>query len=122
VLAPGHAVASLPPGPVEVLRAETATAAGPLEARIARPPAAEWTAVGVDDGALATQAALTGGAVLSGPDDVAAVLAARRPAGGWPAAPLFALLAVALALADAALWAGFRVRRPVVLSAGSPTT
>ncbi len=110
-LAPGHAVAPLPAGPVEVLRAETATAAAPLETRIARPPAAEASAVGVDAPALAAQAALTDGAVLSGPEDVAPVLAARRPTGGWPAAPLFALAALALALGDAALWAGFRPRR-----------
>jgi Mg-chelatase subunit ChlD len=123
VEAPGHAVAALPPGPVEILRVEADTAAGPVLGRVARPPSPEVAAVGVDAAAVAAQAALTGGAVLRAPEDVSAVLAARRRTGGWPTAPVLALLALALAVADAAAWAGVRIRRSTqVRAVPTPTT
>ncbi|MCB9524403.1 MAG: BatA domain-containing protein [Myxococcales bacterium] len=102
---PGAAVAPLPPGPAEVIEVATATARGALVTRVARPGPAELRATGVDPGALALQAALSGGQVLKGPQDLAPWRAGRRPAGGWPGPLVFGLLALLLLGWDARRWA-----------------
>jgi Mg-chelatase subunit ChlD len=103
---PGRASAPLPKGPVQVLDLSFPSTRGAVLARVTRPPGAELRQTGVDPGALALQAELTGGALLAGPDAVGPVLAARRPRGGIPGARLFALLAALATLLEALRWAG----------------
>lgn len=102
---PGRATAPLPPGPVEVLEVSSPSTRGAVVARVTRPPPAELRATGVDPGALALQAALTGGAVLASADDLAPVRAALGRAGGWPLAPLLLLLALLAVVGDTWRWA-----------------
>ncbi len=103
---PGRAWAPLPPGPVGVLEVESASARGAVVTRVTRPPPPELWRTGVDLAALSLQAELTGGHTLDGPQDVAAVRAARRGARGRPLAPWFALLAVIALLGEVAAWSG----------------
>lgn len=107
---PGLAWAPLPPGPVEVIEVDSASARGPILQRVVRPPAVELRRTGVDRAALALQASLTGGAVLSEPSDIEPVLAARRSTGGVPWAVVLAILTALALVLDACWWAGFRFR------------
>jgi len=109
---PGRAWAPLPSGPVGVLEVESASAEGAVVTRVTRPPPTEVRRTGADAGALALQAALTGGRVLSGPRDVAAVVTARGRGRGAPLAGYLALLAILLLIGDVAAWAGVVRRRP----------
>lgn len=113
---PGAAEAPLPPGPVAILDASAASSSGAVLDTVVRPPPAEIRETGVDAGAVALQAALTGGALidpaaLDDPATLAPIRAALRPTGGLDSAPLAALIALLVALADAARWAGYRFRR-----------
>lgn len=98
--APGVASAPLPEGPPAVLEVSAATARGAVVAPVVRPPSAALRRSGVDRGVLAAQAALTGGALVEAPADVAAAvdrLALPRRAP-WP--PIAAALAALLLLAE----------------------
>lgn len=113
---PGTAEAPLPPGPVAILDASAASSSGAVLDTVVRPPPAELRETGVDPGALALQAALTDGAVLDpaaldDPTTVTTIRASLGGTGGFDPAPLAALLALLIALADAARWAGYRFRR-----------
>ncbi|MEZ4430959.1 MAG: BatA domain-containing protein [bacterium] len=112
---PGRAWAPFPPGPPALVDVGAPSSSGAVLDTVTRPPPAELRATGVDPGALALQAAVTGGAVLepaalAEPATAAAIRAARRPTDRAPWPLYAALLALALALADAARWAGYRYR------------
>ncbi len=101
---PGRAIARLPPGPPAVLTVESASARGAVITRLTRPPPPEVLHTGVDEAALALQAALTGGRLLKS-SGALPQLRAALPRAGLDTAPWLALLALLLALLDTWRWA-----------------
>ncbi|MCA9542353.1 MAG: hypothetical protein KC620_25825, partial [Myxococcales bacterium] len=105
---PGRAWTDLPEGPVEVLEVSSPSSRGAVLTRLVRPPSPEVQTTGPAPERLALQAAITGGQILTAPDALDPVFAARGHRGGVPWPLCAALLAIALVLLDAARWAGAR--------------